>query len=1446
MFTKATAHLRPFIRLPSSHSPASPDHFTSNPSLLHHLPQHGSSNALAIHGQHSAQTGSASGHAGRAGYGGGANAGGGYTGHARAFLSLPQTASADSSSTNLDEKKENASPNTSLLLRQRLSKAPRIVYMNESVRARREIEARKGGKEFTVVDIDQKQRRRSIANYASGRVPLSRSSTPQLLSRSSTPLELLQVGVPQHRSISLRALSTSTRAMEAEDVEAIEERERMTPRVQTPKSRTMGQSKRVLMDLAGKEDIFGQKLGGLRRNSTAALERPSLDQPPFDLSSPTSPESESDKLLEQAILNALNQARSNYDAKATERLVQHYRSPRKLAPLSPDAAPGLPELASAYPLPSSFTLRGYNTCLYALLQLRTPGKSIAPILELYNELLERDLIPDNTTYGTVIRALSMREQEILENKASWDMTKRWGLWLQETCGYPWDTAEAVSRDADVERYMSEGNLNSALKLFRAAALTGQANFEASTYGSLLAAMSLKDSPDLEGMKQIVQFGRENKVQGLVSVYKQLIVAAAKAGKEAELGKVWEEFETLAGQASAEEWGSSRSAARIEGVKRESYEKGFVAFLQVGDLSKAFEIFSRMAESAETSESTSAIPAANVNTCGELVVGLAKSGQIDLALEWLDKVSSTSLVQQEQFHRLNVSHLAAFTDVLIFDGRVLEAVSVMSHIKNLSPDVEHFTRSAVQYRIWRGHTALTSAAAKAASPEERDAFLKGSRDLLAVFPSRIQPDSLIKHIDILAQAGQFTAIPEILSLVEKAGNLSPRYLRSYASALDRVASLEMPFGDRIKIIDAFSSFQQKLTPVVAESVVQSYAVQRKTGSAQEFGLTQQAAFTLVESLAAYPTEKVQQGDLDTVLEQLMTDIQEIDAGENSDLRRAQQHFAVGRLAEILAFRFGVERAESMLSPVFGDAAKEMVQPAVEEPASESELSSGEVSETATSATSAMPSLTVSEALTRNIDRFAQRNPSITPLDAYAILRTGLQKQEVPRLETLLNLVDHLARASDEPKVRELYDLAQIVLHSLVRPEAQAQSWYAIENAMLIACCHLGHLEEAGLHRAQIVQAGFAPSSDAYATMIASSKDTTDDALVARELWEEALSMGVKPHLFLYNTIISKLSRARKAESALELFGRMKDSGIKPSSVTYGAVINACCRVGDAQSAETLFEEMVSKPNFRPRVPPYNTMMQFYLQTQPNRERVLHYYSALQQARVPPSAHTYKLLLDAYATLSPTDIPSMELVFSRLSGDRNVRVQGTHWASLISGYGLHANDLSKAKEVFESIPSTQKGNVQESVVWEAWLNVLSQKATIVELEEAHNKMVESGVQPTAYVYNVLINGYSRAGTIERAREVFESMGDSVSGVAAPNNHPTLLTSSGHAKPSTKAIISSGVVYREPSTYEAMIRAEVSCGDKARGEDVLRRMEERGYPVAVFMRGKAALDGEAPRFV
>jgi len=89
--------------------------------------------------------------------------------------------------------------------------------------------------------------------------------------------------------------------------------------------------------------------------------------------------------------------------------------------------------------------------------------------------------------------------------------------------------------------------------------------------------------------------------------------------------------------------------------------------------------------------------------------------------------------------------------------------------------------------------------------------------------------------------------------------------------------------------------------------------------------------------------------------------------------------------------------------------------------------------------------------------------------------------------------------------------------------------------------------------------------------------------------------------------------------------MSPRGIRPSSITYGAVIGACARVGDVQSAENLFAEMESTKNFKPRVPPYNTMMQLYTTTKPNRERALFYYDKMKQANITPTAYTYKVML-----------------------------------------------------------------------------------------------------------------------------------------------------------------------------------------------------------------------------
>ncbi|EKM82144.1 hypothetical protein AGABI1DRAFT_105474 [Agaricus bisporus var. burnettii JB137-S8] len=466
-----------------------------------------------------------------------------------------------------------------------------------------------------------------------------------------------------------------------------------------------------------------------------------------------------------------------------------------------------------------------------------------------------------------------------------------------------------------------------------------------------------------------------------------------------------------------------------------------------------------------------------------------------------------------------------------------------------------------------------------------------------------------------------------------------------------------------------------------------------------------------------------------------------------------------------------------------------------------------------------------------DLLRQNNIRSNVLAAYNMLKNGFDNRHVPSPKVIGKLIQGLGRQGEVEMLNEVYAIAQTILDGLMLDaEESRRGQYFIEDNMVIALAHLGDMDSAHNFRLRILEKGYAPSADAYGALILHLKDTTDDASNALGLYFEAQQHKVKMNIYFYNNIISKLAKARKADHALELFQRMKAERILPSSITYGALIGACARVGDVQSAETLFEEMESRRNFRPRVPPYNTMMQLYTMTKPNRERVLHYFDKMYQAGVNPTAHTYKLLLDAYGSIEPVDIPSMEAIFEQLQGDRDVDVQGTHYASLINAYGCIQRDLEKALSIFNSVPSSSTPNqhsVLDAVVFESLVNVFVSHRRTDLIPEYINKMIGLGIHMTAYIANFLIKGYAITGELEKAREIFESMVDPPMGVAAPNNHAP------HTPNAGNAIGSMEPVYREPSTWEAMVRAELGAGHRDLALDLLERLKSRQYPEAVYNR-------------
>ncbi|GAA5920055.1 hypothetical protein JCM1841_000405 [Sporobolomyces salmonicolor] len=461
------------------------------------------------------------------------------------------------------------------------------------------------------------------------------------------------------------------------------------------------------------------------------------------------------------------------------------------------------------------------------------------------------------------------------------------------------------------------------------------------------------------------------------------------------------------------------------------------------------------------------------------------------------------------------------------------------------------------------------------------------------------------------------------------------------------------------------------------------------------------------------------------------------------------------------------------------------------------------------------------------------------DALNLVVGAAQEGQFAHPDSYGRLIEQLGRQHEIAEVRQVYLLAYSALNAMEsQPEAQSLAWVALEDRMIVALAQAGELVDVGHHRDRLLQAGCAPSADGYAAMILNMKETTDDAAVALMLFEESQRLNVRPNVYLFNTLISKLSRARRAKEALEYFELMKTFGLRPSSITYGAIINACCKTGDDVSADYLFNEMISHPEFKPRVPPYNTMIQFYTSTKPDRQRALHYYNELTKARVPPTGHTYKLLLDAYGSIGEPDLEAMQQVFARLVQDRRVSVTGAHWASLIHAYGSVVKNLDRAIAIFDSIPAhpstrnNPNGPLPDAVVYEALLNALLANERPDLSDKYLHEMRDKGVRMTAYVANSLIKGHTTQNNFAAARAVFLAMQDPPVGVASAGNH-SVDRHPKHHRQASAAMPVDAPVYREPSTYEAMVRCELKAGEPAKAAELLKMAEARAFPPAVIAR-------------
>ncbi|KAL3476085.1 hypothetical protein BJX99DRAFT_247097 [Aspergillus californicus] len=420
------------------------------------------------------------------------------------------------------------------------------------------------------------------------------------------------------------------------------------------------------------------------------------------------------------------------------------------------------------------------------------------------------------------------------------------------------------------------------------------------------------------------------------------------------------------------------------------------------------------------------------------------------------------------------------------------------------------------------------------------------------------------------------------------------------------------------------------------------------------------------------------------------------------------------------------------------------------------------------------------------------------DALNRLRNMRRAGRHPRYITYAKLIAAAAKNNRVDLVHEVLSMARRDVPLLPQHKAVKYGWTSILDAMVAACLTLGDRGLAAKYHHELSELGSAPSANTFGLYITTLKESTktfDEATEALKIFHRAVAEGVEPTSFLYNALIGKLGKARRIDDCLQYFAEMRANNVRPTSVTYGTIVNALCRVSDERFAEEMFEEMESMPNYKPRPAPYNSMIQYFLNTKRDRSKVLAYYERMLSRNIRPTMHTYKLLIDAHASLEPVDMQAAEKVLETITTS-GLKPEAVHYASLIHANGCVMRDMEAAHTVFKSAISNSKMHVQPCL-YQALLESMVANRQVSQTEAIVEDMVKRRVEMTAYIANTLIHGWAAEGNVQKAKTVYNSI---------------------------------GINKREPSTYEAMTRAFLAADDQASASRTVQEMLSRGYPTAV----------------
>ena len=1012
------------------------------------------------------------------------------------------------------------------------------------------------------------------------------------------------------------------------------------------------------------------------------------------------------------------------------------------------------------------TIQAYNGLLSAVIHLPIAKHQVVPkALDVYTDLLRRKVLPDTTFYATLIQLLARRALDVAATKQ--EMEQR-----RTRFGGPEDSSRFLfaSEETEYDILADDDALANAIKIFESSLLAKQDRlYSSETYRLLVTACAKYGKVD--EMIRAYSHMEVHKIVPIAAMFPSMIEAFGLSGDLASVVECYNEYKALA---ISDDNGKLVILGRKD---TEVYTAVIKAYATCGKLEGGERFFGKILgayDSADQQRREVATATQDSVLVDAFVQQRVDSGHFVEALSIVERQELTSSARNKALATISIA--AADKDIVDIAKSTYHQIDQTYHGKMevaMSILATHLRKDEIfeAREVWS--IILESGKLNAAHVGD-SAFY-----------------AMVMIRNGLADEG-LTRAKEAFALVRSSAGNRPDVLDKIDEAIERIggslsrhcANLSGPAS--VGFLRTMIENGGLVSPVTEQLMARL--------GAQEIGSLSWQDLTLALRIQAEMV--VRPGGISKYDIGHSERFAHIMATMTSSRIRLDKHTSDPVAAAVLQVRSRYPRIASSWRN-YQDALAYFLPTPVSSP--------GEPLVVSNDATTDSHGSTIIANLLDN-----HRSGTTAALnEALSRLRNIRRAGRHPSYIVYAKLITAAAKEGRADRVYDLLEMAKTDMPSLSHalPSSSVRhGWFSILDAMVGACLTTGNRAEAARFHQELLDIGYAPTANTYGLYITTLKESTkplDEASEAVRIFQRAKFEGVEPSSFLYNALIGKLGKARRIDDCLHYFSEMRHLGIRATSVTYGTVVNALCRVSDVDFAEQLFDEMESMPNYKPRAAPYNSLMQFFLMTKRDSGKVLAYYDRMRSINIEPTMHTYKLLIDTYATLEPVNLAAAEGVLNtiRASGQQP---QAVHYASLIHAKGCVLHDMVGARKTFDDVLA--RGEVlPQACLYQALFESMVANHNVSGTEPILQGMASNGIEMTPYIANTLIHGWATKD-IMKAQAIYDQLRRE---------------------------------QREPSTYEAMTRAFLTAGMREEAKGVVNEMWGRGYPSAVRSKVAELLD-------